>query len=131
MTTNSHKPKILVADDETVIADTLTTILQQCGFTARAVYSGEDALAQALSFAPDMFLSDVMMPGLDGIETAIRMRMQLPGLKVLLFSGQAATADLLDKARTQGYEFDVLVKPVHPKDLLAKIVANGVRPSQD
>jgi DNA-binding response OmpR family regulator len=51
------------------------------------------------------------------------MRALLPGVKILLFSGQAATADLLEKARAEGYEFDILAKPVHPQDLLAKLRA--------
>jgi hypothetical protein len=45
----------------------------------------------------------------------------LPGIKVLLFSGQAATADLLEKARANGHEFEILAKPVHPQDLLNKL----------
>jgi len=45
----------------------------------------------------------------------------LPKCKILLFSGQAATAALLDDARRRGHEFEVLAKPVHPTDLLAKI----------
>ena len=65
--------------------------------------------------------SDVVMSGITGIETAIRARVILPSCKVLLFSGQAATANLLEKARAQGYEFEILIKPVHPSDLLARI----------
>jgi CheY-like chemotaxis protein len=121
MPSNALKPKVLVADDERVIAETLVMILEQSGFDARAVYSGEEALACAESFNPNMLISDVVMTGIDGIETAIRMRAQVPGLKVLLFSGQSATANLLENAREQGYEFDFLLKPVHPKDLLEKI----------
>jgi len=52
---------------------------------------------------------------------AIETRKKLPKCKVLLFSGQAATADLLERARAQGHEFDILAKPVHPTDLLAKL----------
>jgi len=115
------KPKVLVADDERVIADTLAMILNQSGFDARAVYCGEKALELAPAFQPDMLISDVIMADLNGIDTAIRMRALLPGIKVLLFSGQAATADLLEKARKDGHEFDILAKPVHPQDLLNKL----------
>jgi CheY-like chemotaxis protein len=115
------KPKVLVADDERVIADTLAMILNQSGFDARAVYSGEKALELAPTFQPDMLISDVIMADLNGIDTAIRIRALLPGIKVLLFSGQAATADLLEKARKDGHEFDILAKPVHPQDLLNKL----------
>ena len=116
--TSSPKPKVLVADDEQVIANTLAIILNQAGFEARAVYSGEKALEELDSFQPDMLISDVIMTG---IEVAIETRKKLPTCKVLLFSGQAATADLLERARTQGHEFDILAKPVHPTDLLAKL----------
>jgi CheY-like chemotaxis protein len=117
------KSKVLVVDDERVIADTLAMILNQSGFEARAIYSGEGALELASTFAPDMLISDVIMADLNGIDAAIRIRALLPNIKILLFSGQAATADLLEKARTQGYEFEILAKPVHPQDLLNKLRA--------
>ena len=120
---NTTKPKVLVADDERVIADTLAMILNQSGFEARPVYSGEKALELAPTFQPDMLISDVIMSGITGIETAIRLRAMLPSCKILLFSGQAATANLLEKARDQGYEFEILSKPVHPSDLLARMRA--------
>jgi len=121
MPEKNAKPKVLVADDERVIADTLAMILNQSGFNARAVYSGESALELASTFEPDMLISDVIMDDLTGIDAAIRIREQLPRIKILLFSGQAATADLLEKARAQGYEFEILAKPVHPQDLLTKL----------
>ena len=115
------RPKVLVVDDERVIADTLAMILNQSGFESRAVYSGEGALELAQSYEPDMLISDVIMADLNGIDAAIRIRALLPNIKILLFSGQAATADLLEKARTQGYEFEILAKPVHPQDLLNRL----------
>ena len=121
MPEDSARPKVLVADDERVIADTLAMILNQSGFNARAVYSGEKAVELASTFEPDMLISDVIMDDLNGIDAAIRIRELLPRIKILLFSGQAATADLLEKARAQGYEFEILAKPVHPQDLLTKL----------
>lgn len=123
MSQNSNKPKVLVADDERVIADTLAMILNQSGFEARAVYSGERALEEAPTFQPNMLISDVIMADLNGIDAAIRIREILPAIKILLFSGQAATADLLEKARGEGYEFEILAKPVHPQDLLSRLRA--------
>jgi CheY-like chemotaxis protein len=121
MAENRVKPKVLVVDDERVIADTLAMILNQRGFEARAVYSGEKAVETAESFAPDMLITDVIMADLNGIDAAIQIRAMLPKIKILLFSGQAATADLLEQARAQGYEFDILAKPVHPQDLLDRL----------
>ncbi|MGA2889665.1 MAG: response regulator [Terracidiphilus sp.] len=117
------RPRVVVADDEEVIANTLAMILNQAGFEARAVYSGEKALGLVQSFKPDMLISDVIMQGISGIETAIKVRAMLPSCKILLFSGQACTANLLEKARVQGYEFEILNKPVHPSDLLARMRA--------
>jgi CheY-like chemotaxis protein len=120
---NRVKPKVLVVDDERVIADTLAMILNQSGFDARAVYSGERAVEMASTFAPDMLITDVIMADLNGIDAAIMIRALLPKIKILLFSGQAATADLLEKARAKGYEFEILAKPVHPQDLLSRLQA--------
>ncbi len=117
----STKPRVLVADDEQVIANTLAIILNQAGFEARAVYSGEKVIEALESFQPSMLISDVIMTGMTGIEAAIAVRKKMPNCKVLLFSGQAATADLLEKARADGHEFEILAKPVHPTDLLAKL----------
>jgi CheY-like chemotaxis protein len=121
MPENLAKPKVLVVDDERVIADTLAMILNQNGFQTRAVYSGENALEMAATFEPDMLIADVIMADLNGIDAAIQIRALLPRIKILLFSGQAATADLLEKARAQGYEFEILAKPVHPQDLLTRL----------
>jgi len=119
--TTAAKPRVLVADDEQVIANTLAIILNQAGFEARAVFSGEKAVEALDTFQPNMLISDVIMTGMTGIEAAIITRQKLPTCKILLFSGQAATADLLEKARAQGHEFEILAKPVHPTDLLAKL----------
>lgn len=116
-----RKPKVLVVDDEQVIADTLAKILDLNGYDASAVYSGTAAVESARALQPDLVISDVIMQDMNGIEAAINIRGFLPSCKILLFSGQAATADLLENARAQGHEFEILAKPVHPADLLAKI----------
>jgi CheY-like chemotaxis protein len=117
--------RILVADDEPLIADTLATILSQCGYDARAVYSGEEALESAKRFAPDLLICDVIMGELNGIETAVSIRAIFPRIKVLLFSGTEASTELLFEARKQGHNFELLTKPVHPKDLLSRLRADA------
>lgn len=96
-------------------------ILTIKGFNAKAFASPLKALEEASADPPDLLLSDVMMPELSGIDLAVKLRKRYPNCKVLLFSGQAATADLLREAREKGHEFHVLAKPVHPDDLLAEI----------
>ncbi|HZY61772.1 MAG TPA: response regulator [Edaphobacter sp.] len=117
------KFRVLVADDEHVIADTLVIILNGSGFEASAVYSGEMVIEAAKRLKPHMLISDVVMPDMNGIDAAIQVRKILPDCKILLFSGQAATANLLSRAQEQGCDFEILTKPVHPQDILARVSA--------
>ena len=93
----------------------------QGGFRARAFTLPLDALEATRSESPDLLISDVVMPLLSGIDLAIQVRANCPNCKVLLFSGQASTLHLLEAARQNGHDFEVLLKPVHPADLLIKI----------
>jgi CheY-like chemotaxis protein len=114
-------PRVLVVDDESIIADTLVLILNKSGYEATAAYSGEQALELAPVIEPHVLISDVAMKGANGVETAIRITGELPECRVVLFSGQAHAADLLEEARTQGYNFEILRKPVEPRVLLNHI----------
>jgi DNA-binding response OmpR family regulator len=115
------QPKVFVVDDEHVIAHSLAAILKNSGFDAVAFTDPSVALESAGVLAPDLLISDVMMPGINGIELGIHFRTRFPQCKVLLFSGLATTVALLDAAREQGHDFVLLEKPIHPKDLLAAI----------
>jgi DNA-binding response OmpR family regulator len=115
------KKKIAVVDDERAIADTLSLILSHAGYETSTAYNGQTGYELCMAVKPDLVISDVVMPELNGIEMAIKLIDDLPSLKILLFSGQAATADLLEGARGRGYTFEVLAKPVHPADLMAKV----------
>lgn len=119
--TEKHHPVVLVVDDERVIADTLAVILSNNGFAPLTAYDGESALEIATVIPPDLLISDVVMPGMTGIELAIAVVDSIPDCKVLLFSGQASTVDLLADARAAGRDFTTLMKPIHPTDLLARI----------
>src|ERR1700677_600375 len=103
--TNSYRPVVLVVDDESAIADTLAEILTRSGYTAVPAYDAEDALETALLMPPELLISDVLLPGMSGIELAVTVRRIFPDCKILLFSGQAATADLLASANRKGHEF--------------------------
>ena len=125
--TSSYRPVVLVVDDESVIADTLTAILSRNGYAAIAAYDGDEALEAALLTPPEMLITDVVLPGMNGIELAVSIRRIFPDCKILLFSGQSAAADLLGPARSAGHHFNLLHKPIHPTDLLAK-VSESLRP---
>jgi len=110
-----------VVDDEHVIASTTALILRHYGFDASFFTAPLDALNAALAEAPDLLISDVVMPQLTGVELALLVRAHCPRCKVLLFSGQANTAHMLAKALAEGHTFDLLAKPIHPDALLCKI----------
>jgi CheY-like chemotaxis protein len=114
-------PRILVVDDESAIADTLTEILSRSGYPAIAAYDGNGALELALLSPPELLITDVVLPGMNGIELALTLKRVYPDCKILLFSGQATTADLLTRAQCAGHSFTLLSKPVPPKDLLALV----------
>jgi DNA-binding NtrC family response regulator len=112
---------IFVVDDEPTIASTLTAILRMNGFSARFFTNPMHALAASRLDRPHLLLSDVAMPGMSGIDLAVSMSEAFPLMKILLFSGQANTHDLLEQARTRGYRFHLLPKPIHPTALLSRI----------
>jgi DNA-binding response OmpR family regulator len=113
--------RVLVVDDEPLIAETVTAILNVHGFEAREATSGEDALEVARSFQPDIVLSDVLMPRMTGVDLGVRLRREFPQTRVLLFSGQAATSELMRKAEEKGYHFELFPKPIHPEELIARL----------
>jgi CheY-like chemotaxis protein len=115
----SKKLKVIVVDDEPVIAETLANILNGEGCDSVAVSNGADAINSARKIQPDVVISDVAMPDMNGIETVQLIRGFLPDCRIVLFSGHASTSDLLKQARAEGNVFELLTKPVKPAALLA------------
>lgn len=115
------QPDILVVDDEKRIADTLTLILRSQEYVVATAYDGNEAYAACRQAAPRLVITDVVMPKMNGVELAIKLRAEFPASHVLLFSGQASTADMLRDANGRGFEFELLAKPVHPDQLLARV----------
>lgn len=112
-------PRILIADDEKVIADSLVRILNANGYDASAVYSGEDAVETAVRLKPDIVLTDVVMGLMSGVVAGMMIRRSLPECRVILTSGQAGIKPLLETAQSNGHAFELLPKPLQPEKLLA------------
>ena len=123
----AYRPVVLVVDDESVIADTIAEILTRKGYAAIPVYDAEEALETALVMPPELLLTDVVLLGMSGIELSIKIKRIFPDCKILLFSGQAATTEMLTSANQAGHRFDLLSKPIHPTDLLTH-VASRLKP---
>lgn len=121
---SSSRVRVLVVDDESAIADTVAKILSLSGYPAVSAYDGNDALEIALMRPPEMLITDVALPGMNGIELAMTVKRIYPDCKILLFSGQASTSDLLATAGRAGHHFTLLNKPVPPQDLLTIVAQN-------
>jgi DNA-binding NtrC family response regulator len=123
MSEDSLPKRILIVDDEKNIADTLVMVFRLKGHEAMAAYSAESAVETIETFEPDIVLSDVVMGKMTGVDLAIYLSKARSDCKVILFSGQASTADLLREASRKGHEFRLLAKPIHPQKLLDDIAA--------
>jgi len=106
--------RVLVVDDDHLVADSLALIIRGRGFESRAVYSGEDAVDLALTWKPDAVIADVIMGKLDGVALATYLAQVLPSCKVLLISGNLDAAELMNKSTGSEHTFPLLAKPVHP-----------------
>lgn len=113
--------RVLVIDDEKLLADTLALVLEREGYEAAVAYDGPAALSRIQTFAPDVVISDVVMPGMNGIEVCRIIQTEHPTCQIILFSGQAATNELMRNARAEGCDWELLAKPVHPTEMLAKL----------
>lgn len=114
----SPRPRVLVVDDERIIADTVTAILNRSGFDAVARYGGQEAIAFIHQECPDILLSDVMMPETNGVQVAKATQEHCPNTRIVLISGNAATPNLIENAMPEGSPFELLPKPIHPLNLL-------------
>ena len=113
--------KILIIEDEKMVADSLKSLLEQKGFQVECVYDGEAGEDYALLGVYDLLILDVMMPKLDGYEVAQRVRAQRCGTPILMLTARASLED-----RIRGLEAGAdyyLTKPFDSRELLACIHA--------
>jgi|SRR5579862_4008541 len=110
--------RVLVVDDEQLIADSLATIFRINGFEVTCAYSGYSAIQIANRLLPDVIVSDILMPGLNGVDAALSISRDLPGSRFVFVSGCSGFQENLSAARNRGLRFIYLEKPVPPKFLV-------------
>ena len=116
----ANKQKILIVDDDENIAELISLYMTKECFETKLVYDGESALREISSFAPDLILLDLMLPGIDGYQVCreVRQKSQTP---IIMLS---AKGEVFDKVL--GLELgadDYLEKPFDTKELIARVKA--------
>jgi DNA-binding NtrC family response regulator len=120
-TATEKLPRILVVDDDSAGADSLAFMLAHAGYETQVAYSGKEAIERAKEFKPDMLLSDVRMPEIDGVQSAIEISKLFPQCQCLLFSGHVDSRAIIDDCRGKGHKFEYFEKPLHPQELISKL----------
>jgi DNA-binding response OmpR family regulator len=111
---------VLLVDDDDAVRGVIATILRRAGHEVTVAENATQALqaAAAMQDRLELLITDVVMPGMSGVELSRELQSRIPGLKVLLFSGYPGRPDAVTG---DGAGLDYLAKPVTPKQLLERI----------
>jgi DNA-binding NtrC family response regulator len=118
--------RVLIVDDEVVIADSLARVFSVNGYDSKAAYSVEGAIQAVSEWTPRLAIIDVRLREINGVDFAVQLREKFPCCEVALFTGLSDLSDLLERTKDAGHAFEVISKPIHPKDILgiaARILA--------
>jgi CheY-like chemotaxis protein len=116
--------RVLVVDDDRLVADTLTLIFEKSGFAAKAAYSADEALDCSREFPPDLLLCDVTMPGRDGLSLVNDLATEQPACRILVLTGfYSNLKNVREQARRLTRPVGILTKPCQPADLLREAAA--------
>lgn len=124
--------RVLIVDDDCVVADSLAMVFSTAGYDTRVAYSAEQAAEIISQWEPRLVILDVVLPGMNGIDFAIKLKASCPTCVVLLYSGDQTTFPLLQEAIEKGHEFKIVAKPVPPTfflDEAARLVSAGSTPN--
>jgi two-component system cell cycle response regulator CpdR len=111
-------PRILLAEDDDSLRGFLARALERAGYEVVACADGDEAAAR-LDEAWDLLLTDIVMPGLDGIEVARQAAARHPGLRIMFITGFAAVALAAGDQGPPGAK--VLSKPIHLREIVSEV----------
>jgi DNA-binding response OmpR family regulator len=116
--------RVLVVDDDRLVADTLALIFEKSGFSAKAAYSADEGLDCSREFTPNLLLCDVTMPGRDGLSLVNDVARELPSCRVLVLTGfYSNLKSVREQVRKLAHPAGILTKPCQPTDLLREAAA--------
>jgi CheY-like chemotaxis protein len=114
------KSKILVVDDVDTIARVYARFLERQGYEVRIAFNGQEALEEWEKFKPDLIISDIRMPKMSGFELASKIREKKADQKIILMTGYADEAEVLQQQKSHGFPF--FTKPADLQTTVSKIV---------
>jgi len=114
------KPRILVVDDDSALAEMLTIVLRGEGFEPFVVGDGTQALAAVRENRPDLVLLDLMLPGMNGIDVCRALRAD-SGVPIVMLTAKTDTVDVV--LGLESGADDYIMKPFKPKELVARVRA--------
>lgn len=120
--------RILIVDDEDVVLKSCLRILQKLDYEVDTAYSGQTALDNLKKKRYDIVITDLMMPGMDGMQLLAEIKKQYPDIIVIIFTG-FATVETARQALKAG-AFDYIPKPFTP-DELRTVIENAVKTLQN
>jgi CheY-like chemotaxis protein len=119
MQRGTEMQKILVIDDDALIRNMVSSSLMKAGHEVECAENGVDGLRKAQENPPELVITDMLMPDMEGIETIMEMRSKNPNIGIIAMSGGGSTGnmDFLEMASRLGAQH-VLKKPFKPSVLL-------------
>jgi two-component system cell cycle response regulator CpdR len=111
--------RILLAEDDDSLRNFLTRALERAGYEVRSCADGDEAIDALTEASWDLLLTDIVMPGADGIEVARRAALRQPGLRIMFITGFAAVALAAKETAPEGAK--VLSKPIHLREIVAEV----------
>lgn len=126
----SNKTKVLIVDDDEHISELISLYLTKEGFETREVHDGKKAVEEFFSFAPQIIMLDIMLPGIDGYKVCGEIR-KVSNVPIIFLTAKSDTFD-----KVLGLELgadDYIVKPFEPKEMVARVkaVLRRFEPKQD
>ena len=116
--------RILIVDDELLVADTIAIIFRKQGFEVRVAYSASEGLICAREFQPDLLVCDYSMPDRDGLELMRDIARELPTCRIIVLTAQHShRAAVSEQSRLMRHTASFLIKPCPPHILLREVGA--------
>lgn len=116
--------RVLIVDDDRLVAETLALVFEKSGFESTVAYSADEAMERARVSAPDLLLCDVTMPGRDGLSLVNDVAREFPSCRIIVLTAfYSNLKSIREQATRLQRPLGILTKPCQPSDLLREATA--------